>query len=442
MAIRIIDFAVGFQTDQNPTSSIAADTIEVTPSGNLSSDNTQDALEELQGDIDVLDSRADGHDTNISSLQTADVTLGNSIVSLAGVVATKADAAATTSALATKADTTSTTAALATKLDKSAGVAQQLRIDDYIDIDHEASPSAPTAGKLRIYAKADNKVYQQTSAGVESSLGGGGLTPVDVTALPATLVNGIAYQNSQTTFNSTVLPVTALAATIEVTDAKGTCSATNYMAIAPGSGDTLLYKGSPITSSDRFVIRRPNATARFNKAAGSTVWEVTYQTIAVPQGGQIPSSDGSSSIAAGLAGYSKVVNSFSNTSGSTTAGTFTNITGSTIILEEGEWDIDAAQSIYIQGGNGTGSNFRIGLSQLYDITLGAAVQSAYAGMSESSALGSLAQANHHTTVVVPKGGGSKQFCLRVSSVEAASATTITQLLGAHSGSGHIRATRK
>lgn len=37
-----------------------------------------------------------------------------------------------------------------------------------------ATPPAPTAGELLVYAKTDDKAYKQTSAGVESELGAGG----------------------------------------------------------------------------------------------------------------------------------------------------------------------------------------------------------------------------------------------------------------------------
>lgn len=37
-----------------------------------------------------------------------------------------------------------------------------------------ATPSAPTSGKVKIYAKSDDKVYKQDSAGVETEIGAGG----------------------------------------------------------------------------------------------------------------------------------------------------------------------------------------------------------------------------------------------------------------------------
>jgi hypothetical protein len=44
----------------------------------------------------------------------------------------------------------------------------------YDDLAHIASPSSPSAGYLRVYAKNDNKLYSKTPAGLESVIGGGG----------------------------------------------------------------------------------------------------------------------------------------------------------------------------------------------------------------------------------------------------------------------------
>jgi hypothetical protein len=61
MAIRIIDFATGFQTDENPASTVSADNIAVTPSGDLSSTTVQAALVELQTDIDTAEAAHSSH---------------------------------------------------------------------------------------------------------------------------------------------------------------------------------------------------------------------------------------------------------------------------------------------------------------------------------------------------------------------------------------------
>lgn len=43
-------------------------------------------------------------------------------------------------------------------------------IDDYSDINEESAPSSPTAGKVRLYAKTDKRLYQKDSDGVETAL--------------------------------------------------------------------------------------------------------------------------------------------------------------------------------------------------------------------------------------------------------------------------------
>lgn len=59
----------GSSTGNNVVKTVASN-VEVTPVGNLASDNTEDALNELQGDIDVLDSRLDDAEADILDLQT------------------------------------------------------------------------------------------------------------------------------------------------------------------------------------------------------------------------------------------------------------------------------------------------------------------------------------------------------------------------------------
>jgi hypothetical protein len=47
-------------------------------------------------------------------------------------------------------------------------------IDNFIDINEEAAPAAPGAGKLRVYAKVDGKIYKKDDTGAESEVGSGG----------------------------------------------------------------------------------------------------------------------------------------------------------------------------------------------------------------------------------------------------------------------------
>lgn len=166
-----------------------------------------------------------------------------------------------------------------------------------------ATPSTPAAGIVKIYAKTDDKIYKITSAGVESEIGaGGGLVTDQVTALPATLVRNTSYPVSQTATTNAALPVTALDTVIEVTDALGACSTTNEIGITAGAGQSIRFRGSLITGTDRFVMRRPNVTARFSKEPGSSIWDVAYQTVATQTPGLQTGYTGSTAIGAGYIG--------------------------------------------------------------------------------------------------------------------------------------------
>jgi hypothetical protein len=47
-------------------------------------------------------------------------------------------------------------------------------IDDYFDINEESAPGTPAAGKVRVYAKTDAKLYKKDDNGVEQEIGAGG----------------------------------------------------------------------------------------------------------------------------------------------------------------------------------------------------------------------------------------------------------------------------
>lgn len=78
-------------------------------------------------------------------------------------------------------------------------------IGDYEDLTHIATPANPAAGTLRFYAKADNKIYKLTSAGVESEVAGSAAataTPTVegvVTSYTPTVASGVLATSSATT---------------------------------------------------------------------------------------------------------------------------------------------------------------------------------------------------------------------------------------------------
>jgi hypothetical protein len=66
MAIRIIEFSTGFQTDENPDANFLASSVTVAPTGSLVSTNVQSALVELQTDIDAAETAASALASSVS----------------------------------------------------------------------------------------------------------------------------------------------------------------------------------------------------------------------------------------------------------------------------------------------------------------------------------------------------------------------------------------
>jgi hypothetical protein len=132
------------------------------PSGNLAATNVQGALNELQSDIDTR--------ATSSSLSTH---TGSS----SGVHGVSGSVVGTTD-VQTLTNKTLTSPVIA----------------NFEDLTHITTPTNPSAGLLRIYAKADNKPYVLTSAGVETALIGTG----DVTGPASSTSTAIARFNGTT----------------------------------------------------------------------------------------------------------------------------------------------------------------------------------------------------------------------------------------------------
>lgn len=62
-------------------------------------------------------------------------------------------------------------------------------IDGYLDIDEESAPGTPSANRVRIYAKADAKIYKKDDAGVETQLA----TTAEALSNPMTTSGDIIY---------------------------------------------------------------------------------------------------------------------------------------------------------------------------------------------------------------------------------------------------------
>lgn len=100
-------------------------------------------------------------------------------------------------------------------------------LDNYVDVNEESAPSTPSAGKIRVYGKADKKVYKKDSTGLETELGGGGGSgEINVIGNPNESTNWAstgAGVTVATTTTSSDLPLEGVVATaIKITPVSGT----------------------------------------------------------------------------------------------------------------------------------------------------------------------------------------------------------------------------
>lgn len=96
----------------------------------------------------------------------------------AGIVDTKLATISTAGKVANSATTatTSNTADAIVARDAAGKITPVLlnaNVDGYVDIDEEASPSSPSAGKVRLFAKTDKLLWTKNSTGVETPVGSG-----------------------------------------------------------------------------------------------------------------------------------------------------------------------------------------------------------------------------------------------------------------------------
>lgn len=222
--MRIIDFADGFESSEQPTSvSLPAAMVSNEPSGNLSADNVQDAVNELQSDVDAINAKV-GAANGIASLdsnakipasqipavalvdvfQVADIAARDALTVEAGDVAVVADIGDGVSqsywyngstwvevvadaALATHiADNTNPHGVTKSQvgLDQVDNTSDSTKnsatatltnktIGDALTVTQVATPSAPASGFNKIYAKSDGSFYTLNSSGIESPVGSG-----------------------------------------------------------------------------------------------------------------------------------------------------------------------------------------------------------------------------------------------------------------------------
>lgn len=177
MAIRIIEFATGFQTDETPGSTVAASTISVTPSGDLSATTVQAALVELQGDIDAAEAVASALATTVAgkadaadlSAHITDPTAAHAASAVANTPSgnlSATDVQAALNELQTDVDTRATSAALTTHTTDTANphavTKAQVGLSN-VDNTSDATKNAATA-------TLTNKIYEGGTASATSQL--------------------------------------------------------------------------------------------------------------------------------------------------------------------------------------------------------------------------------------------------------------------------------
>lgn len=113
-------------------------------------------------------------------------------------------------------------------------------LDNYMDVNEEASPSTPASGKIRVYGKTDKKVYKKDSTGLETELGGSsGSGEINVIGNPNESTNWLstgAGVTVATTTTSTDLPLGGVVTTaIKITPVSGTTDYAYYCWTQPAS---------------------------------------------------------------------------------------------------------------------------------------------------------------------------------------------------------------
>lgn len=172
---RTLDFDDGFTTENSPEEiSTPASEIDVTPAGNLTSENVQDALEELQVDVDNLNNDISDIGTEVATkAEAADLTSHTSNTSNPHAV-TKAQVGLSNVDNTSDADKNAAVATLTNKT-LTSPVINTPTIDVATLTGQGSTPSTPPSGFYKLYPRTDTgKLTLLDSAGTETSVGSGG----------------------------------------------------------------------------------------------------------------------------------------------------------------------------------------------------------------------------------------------------------------------------
>ncbi len=175
------------------------------------------------------------------------------------------------------------------------------------------------------------KFLQTNGTDVSWVASSGGLAPVATTSTVALAVVNTMYSCTSTGgFQITLPTIPALGAVIGVMDAGETCSATNYIRVAPATGQSI----DGYAANDTLSLDYARANAVFYAAPGATSWKVQYQATSMVGAGQLPGA--TTTIAAGYVG------NYTEALGTLTALTSTNYSvtaNAGVLLDVGVYDI-------------------------------------------------------------------------------------------------------
>lgn len=161
---RILDFEDGFESETEASViGVPASTVTVEPTGNLESTNSQDALVELQENIDdnktetdaAIETVSDNLDAHVSATTTALSDLNTELDTHTG--------ASSAHGVSGSVVGTTDTQTLSNK-----------KIGDALSFAQVGTPSAPPASTNKLYPKANGKFYYMGPDGVEQPVGSGG----------------------------------------------------------------------------------------------------------------------------------------------------------------------------------------------------------------------------------------------------------------------------
>jgi len=149
-------------------------------------------------------------------------------------------------------------------------------IDDYFDLNEESAPGTPASGKVRVYAKTDNKLYLKDDLGTETAVGSGGSGEINAITTGSTdatgWTNGTSHTGATDTSNSPLSPVvtTAISALSSAAISLGSQTSTSgvYKAITLPTGlenkklKVEFYFTSPAAADGTWALAVYNSTTR------------------------------------------------------------------------------------------------------------------------------------------------------------------------------------